>query len=77
MAVRMCVRNRCKGRSAAWNHNDVANLERAVGVQRNSGEEVSQRVLQSETDNHAEDCRGGDKAAQIYLLIDAIEDQDK
>src|SRR6185436_19514009 len=46
-------------------------------MQGNAREEISQRVLQRQTDDDAENCRGGDEAAQVYFLIDTIENQDE
>src|SRR6476620_11879000 len=59
-------------------HDDyVAYLERTICMQGNAREEISQRVLQRQTDDDAENRRGGDEAAQVYFLIDTIENQDE
>src|SRR5256714_412297 len=36
-------------------HDYVADLKRSISVKRNTGEKISQRVLERETDNDAED----------------------
>ena len=47
-------------------HDDhVADLKRPVGVKRDAGKEVAERVLQRETDDDAEDRGGGEQRAQI------------
>ena len=55
----------------------VTDLKRPIGVQGNSGKEISQRVLQSETDDYAENCRRGEQGSDINFEINAIEDKDK
>ncbi len=39
--------------------NHVADIKRLIGVQRNSGEQIAERILQGETENNAEQggCR--------------------
>ena len=65
------------GKFLLRHHDHVANLKRSIRVQRNSGKEISQRVLQCETDDHAEDCRGGEERTEIYFGVDPIEYQDE
>src|SRR5205807_6841693 len=55
----------------------VANLKRAIGMKRYSGKEIAERVLKRETDDHSEECRGGEERAEIYFLVDLVEDQDE
>ena len=44
---------------------DVAYLKRPVCLQRNSGEEVSERVLQCKSEDDAEDRRGREERAEV------------
>ena len=60
------------GKFLLRHHDHVANLKRSIRVQRNSGKEISQRVLQRQTDDHAEDCRGGEERAKIVVVINAL-----
>ena len=65
-------------RQFVWcHHNYVADLEWAISMQRDSGEEVSQRVLQGETDDHAEQRRGSEERAEVVLAVDVSERDDK
>ena len=41
-------------------------------MQRNSGKEISQRVLQRETDDDAEERRGSEERAKIVVVINAL-----
>src|SRR5581483_1233363 len=55
-------------------HDDVADLKRPIGVQRNSRKEISQRVLQRQTDNHAENCGSGEERPELNIWIFQLED---
>ncbi len=55
----------------------VAHLKRAVRLQRDSGEEVSECVLQRETEDDAEDRRSGKQRAEIYFRKDERESDQK
>ncbi len=43
----------------------IADLKWPIGLQRNSGKEVSERVLQRKTEDDAEDCRGCEESPKI------------
>src|SRR5689334_6958868 len=59
------------------NYDDVTNLKWPISVKRNTSEEVSQRVLQSKTDNDAENRRSREERPEINFRIDPVEDEDK
>jgi hypothetical protein len=53
----------------------VANLKRLIGMKRNSGKEIAERVLQSETDNDAEDGGCGDERSKLYFREKVFDDK--
>ena len=55
----------------------VANLKWPIGMKRNSREEIAERVLKRETDDHSEDCGSGEERAEIYFRVNLIKDKDK
>ncbi len=56
---------------------DIADLERLVGLQGNSGEEVPERVLQRETDNDSEDRGTRKERRQFDVRILRLKDDEE
>ena len=56
---------------------DVAHLKRAICLQRDSREKVTQRVLQCKTENDTEDCGGGEQRAEVYFRKEKRESNQK
>src|SRR5258707_1228417 len=61
-----------------WTYNNyVADLERAIRVERDPGKEISQSILQSETDDDTKNGGRGKQGPKINLGVNVIEGQNE
>ena len=56
---------------------DVTDLEGTVCVQGNTGEEISQRVLQGKAYDYAEDRGRGENCTELHVGVERFEDEDE